>query len=127
MILDPDMILLRPLTYDFTESNVILRDSTQALPKGRKVTHGQPWASLYGFGNGLFRVDLKHVFANHTNSLGLNVPPYNEQVSNYAGGPPYMATGRDMFAIVNMWCELVPQYITCTCIYWVRCMDGPWC
>ena len=88
MILDPDMILLRPLTYDFTESNVILRDSTQALPKGQKVTHGQPWASLYGFGNGLFRVDLKHVFANHTNSLGLNVPPYNEQVSNYAGGLP---------------------------------------
>jgi hypothetical protein len=46
MILDPDMILLRPLTYDFTESNVILRDSKRGPPKVRKVMHGQPWASL---------------------------------------------------------------------------------
>jgi hypothetical protein len=108
MILDPDMILLRPLTFDFTESNVILRDSKRGPPKVRKVMHGQPWASLYGFGNGPFRVDLNHVFADHTNSPGLNVPS-DEQVSNYAGGPPYMATGKDMFAIVNMWCELVPR------------------
>ena len=108
MILDPDMILLRPLTYDFTESNVILYDLTKVLPKGRKVTHGQPWASLYGFGNGPFTsVDLKYVFVNYTTSPALNVP--SGEQGNYAGGPPYMATGKDMFAIVNMWCELVPR------------------
>ncbi|KAL3770686.1 hypothetical protein ACHAW5_003130 [Stephanodiscus triporus] len=109
VVLDPDMILLRPLTYDFTNSNVMIHASKRGPPKVRMVTHGQPWASLYGFNNGPFRsVDLKHVFANHTDSPALLVPK-DEQVNNYAGGPPYMATGRDMFAIVNVWCELVPS------------------
>jgi hypothetical protein len=108
MVLDPDMILLRPLTYDFTHSNVMINNSVRGPPEVRKVTHGQPWASLYGFGDGPFRLDLKHVFANHTDSPAL-VAPKDEQFNNFAGGPPYMATGRDMFAIVNIWCELVPR------------------
>ncbi|KAL7528568.1 hypothetical protein ACHAXR_002511 [Thalassiosira sp. AJA248-18] len=109
MILDPDMILLRPLTYDFTDSNVLIHHSKRGPPKIRKVMHGQPWASLYGFGDGPFRsVDLKHVFANHTDSPALKVTR-EEQGNNYPGGPPYMATGRDMFAIVQSWCELVPR------------------
>ena len=109
MVLDPDMILLRPLTYDFTDSNVMIHASERGPPKVRKVTHGQPWASLYGFGDGPFRsVDMKHVFVNHTDSPAMLVPGA-EQGNNFAGGPPYMATGRDMFAIVNTWCELVPR------------------
>ena len=83
MILDPDMILLRPLTYDFTESNVIIHKSKRGPPRVRKVAHGSPWASLYGFGDGPFRsVDLKHVFANHTDSPALRVTK-EEQSNNY--------------------------------------------
>ena len=52
MILDPDMALLRPLTYDFTDSNVIIHNSKRGPPAVKKVMHGQPWASLYAFGNG---------------------------------------------------------------------------
>ena len=106
MILDPDMILLRPLTYDFTESNVMIHRSKRGEPKVKKVMHGQPWASLYGFGDGPFRVDMKYVFANHTDSPALKTTEEEHQ-NNYPGGPPYMATGRDVFAIVTNWCELV--------------------
>ena len=108
MILDPDMILLRPLTYDFTNSNVMIHKSKLGPPKIRKVIHGQPWASLYAFGNGPFRQDRNYIFANHTDSPALSTSS-DEQSNNYPGGPPYMATGRDMFAIVNSWCELVPR------------------
>ena len=108
MILDPDQILLRPLTYDFTDSNVIIHHSKKGPPAVRKVAHGQPWASLYAFGDGPFRVDLQHVFANHTDSPALKATK-EEQANNYPGGPPYMATGRDMYAIVRAWCELVPR------------------
>ena len=108
MILDPDMILLRPLTYDFTESNVIIHESDRGTDM-RFVKHGQPWASLYGFGDGPFRsVDVRKVLVNYPNSPALTTSK-EEQRHNYPGGPPYMATGRDMFAIVNMWCELVPS------------------
>ena len=111
MILDPDMILLRPLTYDFTESNVMIHRSNRGPPKIRKVMHGQPWASLYAFGDGPFRVDLKHVFANHTDSPALKTT-HEERANNYPGGPPYMATGRDMYNIVKNWCQLVPRVHT---------------
>ena len=109
MVLDPDMMLTRPITYDFTDAHVLLHASKRGPPKELKVTHGQPWASLYGFNNGPFRsVDMKHVFEDHTNSPALLVSN-EEQINNYAGGPPYIATGMDMFAIVNTWCELVPR------------------
>jgi len=108
MILDPDMILLRPLTYDFTDSNVMIHRSKRGPPEIRKVMHGQPWASIYAFGNGPFRIDLKHVFANHTDSPAL-LATKDEQENNYPGGPPYMATGRDMVSIVGAWTELVPR------------------
>eukprot|EP00956_Cyclotella_meneghiniana_P038054 scaffold148286_cov20-Cyclotella_meneghiniana.AAC.1 len=94
MILDPDMILLRPLTYDFTESNVMIHKSRRGVPKVKKVVHGQPWASLYAFGNGPFRVDLDYVFADNKTSNALKVSG-EEQNHNYPGGPPYMATGKD--------------------------------
>ncbi len=106
MVLDPDMMLLRPLTYDFTDSNIIIHNSIRGVPSVRKVLHGQPWASIYGFGNGPFRVDMNYVFANITDSPALRVTE-EEKVNNYAGGPPYIATGADMYAIVNQWCSLV--------------------
>ena len=108
MILDPDMILLRPLTYDFSDSNVIIHKSQRGTPKVKKVMHGQPWASLYGFGDGPFRLDNDYIFQNWTESNALKVTR-DEIVNNYPGGPPYMATGRDMYAIVNAWCMLVPR------------------
>ena len=108
MILDPDMILLRPLTYDFTKSNVMIHRSKRGPPKVKKVMHGQPWASLYAFGAGPFQQDLNYVFSNHTDSNALIVSS-EEQRNNYPGGPPYMATGKDMWSIVSAWCELVPN------------------
>ena len=106
MVLDPDMMLMRPLTYDFTDSNVIIHKSMRGMPTVRKVLHGQPWASIYGFGAGPFRVDVPSIFANDVDSPALHVTE-DEKVNNYAGGPPYMATGSDMYAIVNKWCEVV--------------------
>ena len=106
MVLDPDMMLMRPLTYDFTDSNVIIHKSMRGMPTVRKVLHGQPWASIYGFGDSPFRVDLNYVFSNVTDSPALHVTD-EEKGNNYAGGPPYMATGADMYGIVNKWCELV--------------------
>lgn len=108
MILDPDMILLRPLTYDFTHSNVIIHKSQRGTPETKMVMHGQPWASLYAFGDGPFRVDMDYVFANQTDSPALRTT--KDQINhNYPGGPPYMATGKDMYNIVNAWCMLVPR------------------
>ena len=84
------MILLRPLTYDFTDSNVMIHKSQkwgEAGPPVKKVMHGQPWASLYAFGDGPFRQDLSYIFANHTDSPALKTDR-DEQSHNYPGGPP---------------------------------------
>jgi len=108
MVLDPDMILLRQLTYDFTNTNLILHHSKRGPPPEMKVSHGNPWASLYAFGKQPFNLDLAIVFANATDSPALKTP-IEEQRNNYPGGPPYMATGRDMWSIVETWCDLVPK------------------
>ena len=94
MVLVPDMMLLRPLTYDFTDSKIIIHNSKRGMPTVRKVMHGQPWASIYGFGDSPFRVDLNYVFANVTESPALHVTQ-EEKGNNYAGGPPYMLFYRD--------------------------------
>ncbi|KAL7551482.1 hypothetical protein ACHAWF_014692 [Thalassiosira exigua] len=49
MVLDPDMILLRPLTYDFTDSNIIIHRSKRGAPKIRKVMHGGAGEQLPGW------------------------------------------------------------------------------
>ena len=112
MLLDADMILLRPLTHDFTdESNMIIRQSKRGPPSMRRVMHGQPWAAPFAFGDGPFRLDLPYIFANHTDSPAFRTTK-DEQNNNYQGGPPYMATGKDMVAIVNTWCVLVTRVHT---------------
>ena len=113
MILDPDMLLLRPLTYDFRSADGLQWNRGPPPRAGLKVVHGSPWAAYFAFSDGPWRLDLEYVFANHhhTNSPALNVSKFGA-INKYQGGPPYIATGKDMLSIVTMWCELVTRVYT---------------
>jgi hypothetical protein len=59
ILLDPDQILLRPFTDDFTNSSEKYRTGKHKL----KVEHGSPFAQQYGYGiQWKTKVDLNHVF-----------------------------------------------------------------
>ncbi|KAL3942139.1 MAG: hypothetical protein SGBAC_003601 [Bacillariaceae sp.] len=108
IVLDPDQILMRPFTNDFTNSS-----ETWRLPeKGRhklKVEHGSPFAQQYQY-NLLWMesVDQNFVFQGKPSPV-LNLSR-EEAAEYYHGmGPPYIATAKDMYAIVKTWSTIVPR------------------
>lgn len=107
-LLDPDMILTRPLINNFDGFR------RQYWYKGDKsgvartcVTRGKPIAQQYGFGN-----DWIASIGNHFAELvGKDSPVHNVTEADgpyiYSAGPPYLLTGHDMYKVVNLWCEFL--------------------
>lgn len=114
ILMDPDQIMLRPFTNDFTNSSEVwrLRD---AKKRKMKVEHGAPFAQQYGYGLKWFyggskspRIDTNYVFPDAT-------PPVpnrtNQELKDYFNsvGPPYIATAKDMWSIANVWSDIAPR------------------
>ena len=105
ILLDPDQILTRAFTNDFTHSSEKWR-----LKKGYKlkVEHGSPFAAQYGYGLQWKRkVNMENVFQGHSPAADMTD---KEAMDYYYGmGPPYVATGKDMYTLVTRWAEIVPR------------------
>ena len=124
ILMDPDMILLRPIGHDFTNHDDTTiytvhpdqqrkletkRSSKHRPPKLSKyVTHNKAIAQHDGYLNSEW---MKFNISYITN--GGKLPPYLRLLldgENYwNAGPPYMATVRDMFRITTLWKEYVPK------------------
>lgn len=105
ILLDPDQILVRPFTKDFTNSSEKWR-----LKEGYKlkIEHGSPFSQQYGYGLQWKRkVDPEQVFQGHSLIADMSD---KEAMDYYIGmGPPYVATGKDMYTIVSTWADIVPR------------------
>ena len=105
--MDPDQIMLRPFTNDFTNSSELWRS---AKKHKLKVEHGSPFAQEYGYQTQPFtEVKPENVF------LGKNFPtPVTNLTQNekndyyFSMGPPYIATAKDMWSIAMKWSEIAP-------------------
>jgi hypothetical protein len=104
IVLDPDMILLRPVTHDFSNEletivNEFRWDGEEAT---MLVTHGKPFAQIYGIGDYWRKFNLTAI-------AGSDSPAHlvTEQDGRgyYPAGPPYLATARDMYQISLKWTE----------------------
>jgi len=112
ILLDPDQMLLRPLTFDFskeTNETVIWYEAkAKDMPKLR-VEHGKPFAAMYGY------ADQWLTKTNATNVAGATSPIHNISLNEandyYPAGPPYLATARDMHNIVLKWTEFLPKVL----------------
>jgi len=104
VLIDPDMILLRPFSSDFSNK----RETMFNVEKEEwvtKVEHGKPFASKYGVGTDWRRFNLTEIAGTNSPSKQVGERDAND---HYAVGPPYLATGRDMYAIAKKWAEFVP-------------------
>jgi len=111
ILIDPDMLLLRPVTHDFSDERVTIINKDRILrpddpPTSRKVKHGYPFAQIYGFGSQWTKLDLKEITSDD-NSPALKVSN-REAGKFYPVGPPYLATVSDMYKIAVRWAEFVP-------------------
>ncbi len=104
ILLDPDQALTRPITNDFSnlDENLLVGDNPKTI-----VTHGQPFAQKYAFGNNWMSIDLTKA------TLDENSPAHKvsreEGRLHYPVGPPYLATAKDMHLIAKTWADFVPR------------------
>lgn len=110
ILADPDFILLRHLTDDFSNAKVTIisnrRQSMFQTKETRFVTRGNPYAQTYGLGAQWRKFDIDAI-------AGANSPAktidQSDGVMYYPAGPPYMAVASDMYAISEKWSEFAPK------------------
>ena len=103
MILDPDMLLFKPFTNNFAGMKLWkgVADNTT------RVEHGRPFAAKYGFNYNWAKHNISYVAG--PDSPALRVKGTSEATDSYAIGPPYLATGKDMWNIVVHWTKFTPR------------------
>lgn len=107
VLVDPDMILLRPITADFSnDRDTIVRDN-DAVRFPRRVSHGHPVAQKYGLGAQWRTFDLATI-TGASDSPAIAVSQREAQ-QHYPAGPPYLATAADMYKIAVAWTEFAPR------------------
>lgn len=111
ILMDPDQILLRPFTNDFTNSSEIYKIKERERRK-QKVEHGSPFSQQYGYNlQWLDKVNPEKIFKealNETTPIS-NLSRNDARDYYMAMGPPYIATARDLYQIVTVWSDIVPK------------------
>lgn len=106
ILVDPDQIITRPITYDFSnESDHIFVKGKKEWKLKTKVAHGVPFAQKFGFGSNWQKRNIADIAGSDSPALNV-LPP--EARSHYPAGPPYLATARDFHQIAVKWAEYVP-------------------
>jgi hypothetical protein len=106
MLLDPDMILLRPLVHDFTQEDVIFVEKN---PATRIVKHGFPISQQDGYMSNKW-MDLNTTYITDGEALPKYVTRKSASI-HWNTGPPYLATVRDMYRIAKRWTFYAPRVL----------------
>mmetsp|Transcript_20415 Transcript_20415/g.30987 ORF Transcript_20415/g.30987 Transcript_20415/m.30987 type:complete len:576 (+) Transcript_20415:255-1982(+) len=106
ILIDPDMVLLRPITGDFSKERDVVIGKRHLENRRFKVEHGSPFAQKYGFGS-QWRTFNLHDIAGADSPAKL--VSQKDGGSFYPVGPPYLGTVRDMHSIAEKWTEFVPR------------------
>jgi hypothetical protein len=101
ILLDPDMILTRPLTRHFNATDKWQDKNIKSFT----VDHGKPVAQQYLLGALWLTWDLTKIVGESSPALKVK---HDEAVAHYQVGPPYIATAKDMYQIAVKWTEFAP-------------------
>ena len=106
-LLDPDMILLKHISSNFSNEKMILVSKKAKDGQKVKVEHGSPFGQQYGLGTQWQSFGLDVI----TGDPDSNAKKVSRQdaAKYYPVGPPYLATARDMYRIAQKWVEFVPR------------------
>eukprot|EP00804_Cyclotella_cryptica_P030282 CCRYP_019226-RC/>CCRYP_019226-RC protein AED:0.25 eAED:0.25 QI:120/1/1/1/0.76/0.66/18/2265/1695 len=105
VIIDPDMILLRNLTTDFSDGTAkFWQPHAKHIQRKNRVQPGTPFGQTYGFGH----TWMKFIDQAGPGSPARKVDEKDAEL-HYQVGPPYIAHHRDMHKIVSRWADLVPK------------------
>lgn len=110
ILTDPDFLLLRPLTDDFSNERETLvgqrRKTAYQNKESHFVTHGSPYAQTYGLGTQWRKFDLDAIAGPDSPAKDVDQA---EGGVYYPAGPPYIGTVGDMYKISLSWSEFAPR------------------
>lgn len=106
ILIDPDMVLLRPITGDFSNDRDVVIGKRHERNRKYKVEHGSPFAQTYGLGAQWRTFNLHEIAGADSPAKKVS---QNDAGTFYPAGPPYIGTVRDMYAISQKWSEFVPR------------------
>ena len=103
ILLDPDQMITRPFrNNDFSNTRWI--HLKEGVAPRTRIEHGKPMGQFYGFSlQWKHKIDMSKVVPNEKSPV--DELSQDEAKAGYIVGPPYIATARDMYAIVSKWCE----------------------
>jgi hypothetical protein len=108
MLLDPDMILLRPLIHDFTHQHVLWAENAQ--PATTVVRHGYPMAQQDGYLSSEW-MDFDASYITNKPEGSYKGAEEEDGPRLWNSGPPYLATVSDMYNIAPLWSEYTPRVL----------------
>lgn len=106
ILIDPDMVLLRPITGDFSNDRDVVIGKRHQRDRRYKVDHGSPFAQKYGLGTQWRSFHLSDIAGPDSPALEVSQA---DGGTFYPVGPPYIGTVRDMHSISLKWTEFVPR------------------
>lgn len=105
ILMDPDMILLEPITHQFRAFDLYAQNEP---PRWTLVRHGHPMAQQDGYlDNAWMKLNASYI----TDDPNFKLPPWNDGPKFWNTGPPYLATVRDMYGIAKVWTETAPRVL----------------
>lgn len=107
LLLDPDMILLRPLLHDFSNQPNTIYANKSVSATSKFVHHGNPISQQDAY---LSNEWMDFNFSRITDG-GTSPKNFRQQHGGlfYNSGPPYLGTVKDWWSLVNSWKEYVPR------------------
>jgi hypothetical protein len=109
ILMDPDMILLRPIGHDYAHEEVLWVDPIE--PATKVVRHGYPMAQQDGYlNNEWMKLNFSYITGKPEGEF-VSRPAFEDGPKYWNTGPPYLATVKDMYQIVSRWTELTPRVL----------------
>jgi hypothetical protein len=110
ILADPDFVLLRQLSDDFSNEREVLvgkrRQSIFFAKETHLVSRGNPYAQTYGLGAQWRRFDIDAIAGPNSPAKSVD---QTEGGLYFPAGPPYIVVASDMYAISEKWSEFAPK------------------
>mmetsp|Transcript_54818 Transcript_54818/g.164058 ORF Transcript_54818/g.164058 Transcript_54818/m.164058 type:complete len:543 (-) Transcript_54818:1065-2693(-) len=107
ILIDPDMIILRPITTDFSSDRDVIIPKRVLKDRKMRLEEGIPFGQAYGMGAHWKDFDMDSIIGKGVPSPARDLPRI-EGLLRYAVGPPYLANAKDMHSIAVKWTDFVP-------------------
>lgn len=112
-LLDPDMVLIRPITPYIKSNPYIVNKHIPREEIMERIDEGRPVAQTYGLGAPWTNDNHRHFKRGKICGEGSPclIPTMQYGEMHYSVGPPYVAHKQDFIRLSNSWTRLVPRYI----------------